>query len=49
MYMKYIPATSGTLVLPKDRDVTVFAATALTDGGFCAEEISDSVTHLERQ
>ena len=48
MYMKYIPATSGTLVLPKDMEVNVFAATAVIGEGNCAEEISDSVTHLER-
>ena len=48
MFMEYVPATAGTLVLPKDMNVTVFAATAITDGGFCAEEISDSVTHLEK-
>ncbi len=48
MYMDYIPASVGKLILPVNRDVTVFAATALTSDGFCAGEISDSVTHLEK-
>ena len=48
MFVEFVPATSGRLVLPKNRDVTVFAATAVMDEGFCASEISDSVTHLER-
>ena len=49
MYMVYVPVTPGSsLTLPKDADVTVLAATAVKETPDSVEEISDSVTHLER-
>ena len=50
MYMVYVPVAEGAdeLVLPKDRNVSLFAAEALMNERIAAEEISDSVTHLER-
>ncbi len=50
MYLVYVPVTAGatTLTLPDNRVVTVFAATAVMNDAPKAEEISDSVTHLEK-
>lgn len=50
MYMVYVPVAKGctALVLPDEKAVTVFAATALMSPRPEATEISDSVTHLER-
>ena len=49
MYMVYVPVVPGSsLTLPKDADVTVLAATAMKETPDSVEEISDSVTHLER-
>ena len=50
MYQVYVPVAAGhtALVLPKNPEVTVFAATTVKEAPAGAEEISDSVTHLER-
>ena len=50
MYLVYVPVEGGasTLTLPDNKDVTLFAATAVLDVAPSAGEISDSVTHLEK-
>ena len=50
MFLVYVPVEGSTskLTLPDNKDVTLFAATAVLDDAPRAGEISDSVTHLEK-
>ena len=48
LFICSIVCGATTLTLPDNRVVTVFAATAVMNDAPKAEEISDSVTHLEK-